>query len=523
MSWSIDGFPVMTHEALFGDRVAPCFRDRPRHFFDLLGDAAARHPDREALVMRDTRLTWSSLAAECERVAQALAARGIAAGDRVMILMNNAPGFVVALFAVARLGAISVPFSVRSSAAEVDYALGDSGARLILHDGRQADRLSPEALPLCCALADLGGSAPLPDTLPHEEETAFILYTSGTTGRPKGAMLAHVNIIHSAMYYEAAMRVTHEDRIIAAAPLNHVTGIAALISTAVRAGACLILMESFRTGPFLDLAEAERMTYTLMAPAMYNLCLLQPDFPERRLPAWRLAAYGGAPMPEPTIRKLAAAIPGLQFVNCYGATETIVAQLITPPEHAYDRREYVGCSLPGTRVLVMDGDGREAPPGGIGELWLSGPNVVRGYWRNPEATARSFQGGFWKSGDIGSADRDGFVKILDRAKDMINRGGLKVYSAELENVLTDHPAVAEAAVIAKPCPVLGERVHAVICLTGDVGVAELTALCRERLSDYKVPETWTLGREPLLRNVNGKVDKKALRERLLATLAGGAD
>jgi acyl-CoA synthetase (AMP-forming)/AMP-acid ligase II len=335
-------------------------------------------------------------------------------------------------------------------------------------------------------------------------------------------MLAHVNIIHSAMYYEAAMRVTAADRIIAGVPLNHVTGIAALISTAVRAGACLILLEAFKTVPVLDLAEAERMTYTLMVPAMYNLCLLQPDFAQRRFSAWRLAAYGGAPMPEPTIRKLAAAIPRLQFANCYGATETIVAQLITPPAYAYDRREYVGCSLPGTRVLVMDADGREVPHGEIGELWLTGPNVVRGYWRNPEATATSFQGGFWKSGDIGAVDGDGFVKILDRAKDMINRGGLKIYSAELENVLTDHPAVAEAAVIAKPCPVLGERVHAVICVTGEVGEDELVALCQERLSDYKVPETWTISREPLLRNANGKVDKKALREQVLATLAGGS-
>lgn len=362
--------------------------------------------------MGDTRLSWHDLMTEAERIAKALAARGIGAGDRVMVLMHNAPGFVVTLFAIARLGAVSVPFSVRSSADEVDHVLRDSGAALIVHDGQQSARLSAQALPLACALDRLDGVAPLPDTPPPEEETAFILYTSGTTGRPKGAMLAHVNIIHSAMYYVAAMQVTSADRIIAAVPLNHVTGIAALIATSVRAGACLVLMEAFRTRPFLDLAERERMTYTLMVPAMYNLCLLQPDFAQRRLPSWRLAAYGGAPMPEPTIRKLAAALPGLQFANCYGATETILAQLITPPAQAYEKRETVGAPLPGTRVLIMDSGGKEVPCGQPGELWLSGPNVVRGYWRNRDATASAFQGGFWKSGDIGTRDQDGSSAFL---------------------------------------------------------------------------------------------------------------
>ena len=522
MSWSPTDFPELRPEALFGDRVVPCFRDRPRHFHQLLADAAARFPDREALAMGETRLSWAALAAECDRVAAALAADGAGPGDRVAILMQNAPEFVVALFAVARLGAIAVPCSVRASAPEIAYILEDSGARLLVHDGRQAERLPEAAAVRFRDYAELAGAGPLPDAFPDEQDTAFILYTSGTTGRPKGAMLAHVNIVHSALFYEAAMRVTHTDRVIAAVPLNHVTGVAALIATSVRAGACLIVMEAFKTRPFLDLAEAEGMTYTLMVPAMYNLCLLQPDFPERRLGAWRLAAYGGAPMPEPTIRKLAEAIPGLEFANCYGSTETIVAQLITPPAFAYEKRAFVGAPLPGTTTLIMDPDGRELPPGEAGELWLSGPNVVKGYWRNPEATAKGFQGGFWKSGDIGMKDVDGFVAVLDRAKDMVNRGGLKIYSAELENVLTDHPAVAEAAVVARPCPVLGERVHAVVSLTAEVGVDELTALCRQRLSDYKVPETWTLSTDPLPRNPNGKVDKQTLRARLLAELAANA-
>ena len=280
----------------------------------------------------ETRLTWAAVDAECNRVAAALSASGLAAGDRAMILMGNGPGFIVTLFAVARLGAIGVPASTRASAPEIQYILEDSGARLLVHDGEQDQRLPDMPAVAYLRFDQLSGDGALPVELPDEQQPAFILYTSGTTGRPKGAVLTHINIIHAALYYEAAMRLVADDRVIVAAPLNHVTGVAALISGPVRAGACMIIMTVFKTRPFLDLAEAERMTYTLMVPAMYNLCLLQPDFAQRRLGAWRLAAYGGAPMPEPTIRRLAEAIPGLTFANCYGSTETIVAQLITPPD-----------------------------------------------------------------------------------------------------------------------------------------------------------------------------------------------
>lgn len=519
MSWDKGRFPAMRMEAHYGNRVVECFEERPTNLFTLLADAVARDPVGEALVVEERRYSWSALGAVVDRTARALSAQGLRRGDRVAMVMGNSEDFILALFAIFRIGAVVVPISIRSSRPEVAYAINNCTARILLHDSALSELVpAKEDCAGCVAIPfpDLSGDGDLPplSSLPKEDEVALILHTSGTTGKPKGAMLTHLSLIHSALYYEATMQLTAEDRIIASVPLNHVTGIAALIATPIRAGATLILMKAFDARSFLDLAEAERMTYTMMVPAMYNLCLLRPDFPERDLATWRLAAYGGAPMPEPTIRGLAKAIPGLEFANCYGATETIVAQLMTPPDFAYEKREYVGCPLPGTQAVIMDPFGCEVPAGTEGELWLRGPNVVLGYWNDPEATARAFVGGFWRSGDIGCADADGFVRVLDRAKDMINRGGLKIYSAELENVLTDHPAVIEAAAVAKHCPVLGERVHAVVVVKSEVEDEALKAWCRERLSDYKVPESLDISTQPLPRVPNGKIDKKLLRDRI---------
>lgn len=328
MSWDRSLFPAMRAEAHYGTRVIDCFTDRPDNLYRLLADSLERHPEGEAIVDGDRRLTWRELSEDVEAAARALSARGIARGDRVTMVMGNSADFVIALFALFRLGAVAVPVSIRSSRPEVAYAIANCTARLLLHDAALAalvpdgdDRQGCAAVAFDALSGD--GALPVPDDLPGEDEVALVLHTSGTTGKPKGAMLTHLALVHAAMYYEAAMRLTPADRVVACVPLNHVTGIAALICAPMRAGATLIIMNGFKASAFLDLAEAERMTYTLMVPAMYNLCLLQPDFGQRNLKAWRLAAYGGAPMPEPTIRRLAATVPGLGFANCYGSTETL--------------------------------------------------------------------------------------------------------------------------------------------------------------------------------------------------------
>src|SRR2546423_1089049 len=242
-----------------------------------------------------------------------------------------------------------------------------------------------------------------------------------------------------------------------------------------------------------------------MVPAMYNLCLLQPDFDGYDLSSWRIGGFGGAPMPIATIEKLATKIPGLKLANCYGATETTSPSTMMPGELTASYIDSVGLACAGATIIAVDAGGRELPRGEIGELWIHGASVIKGYWNNPKATAESFTGGFWHSGDLGSVDADDFVRVFDRQKDMINRGGLKIYSAEVESVLAGHPAVVESAIIAKPCPVLGERVHAVVVARTQIGSDDLRAWCAERLSDYKVPETMTVTAEPLPRNANGNV------------------
>ena len=527
MNWSHDSIPTMRLEARFGDRVVPAFCERPGSIWAMVSDAAARNPDGEALVCGATRMTWREVALESACVAAGLRKIGLRSGDRVALLLGNRIEFVLAMFGAAHLGLVTVLLSTRQQKPEIAYVLSDCGAKLLIHEAKLSDRL-PDARDVPDLMhrvsVDDGSASQFlglldSEALPQpasvgEEETAMILYTSGTTGRPKGAMLAHCNVVHSSMIFVSCLQLTAADRSIAAVPLGHVTGVVANIMTMVRCAGALIIMAEFKAAEYLKVAVRERVTYTVMVPAMYNLCLLQPDFDSCDLSNWRIGGFGGAPMPIATIEKLNATIPGLKLMNCYGSTETTSPSTIMPGELTAGHIDSVGLPCPGAHIMVMDADGHELPRGEIGEIWIHSGSVIKGYWNNPAATAESFTGGFWHSGDLGSIDAENFVRVFDRQKDMINRGGLKIYSAEVESVLAGHASVVESAIVAKPCPVLGERVHAVVVTRDGVTGEALRTWCAERLSDYKVPETIVLTREPLPRNANGKVMKRQLRKGL---------
>ena len=525
MDWSRNSIPAMQLEARFGDRVVPAFCERPKTIWAMIAEAAAQNPDREALVCGDRRMSWGEVAQQSAKISAGFQKLGLHSGDRVAVLLGNHIEFVLTLFAAVHAGLITVLLSTRQQKPEIAYVLTDCGAKLLIHEATLADRL-PDARDVPDLVHRIsvseGSASPFSALLANEpspqpaavgeEDTAMILYTSGTTGKPKGAMLAHCNVIHSSMVFASCLRLSAADRSIAAVPLGHVTGVVANIMTMVRCAGALVIMAEFKAAEYLKVAARERVTYTVMVPAMYNLCLLQPDFDSYDLSSWRIGGYGGAPMPVATIEKLAAKIPGLKLINAYGSTETTSPSTIMPGELTALHIDSVGLPCPGAHIIVVDAEGRELPRGEIGEIWIHGGSVIKGYWNNPKATAESFTGGFWHSGDLGSIDAQNFVRVFDRQKDMINRGGLKIYSAEVESVLAGHPAVVESAIIAKPCPVLGERVHAVIVTRNEVSTEALRAWCAERLSDYKVPETIDLTVKPLPRNANGKVMKRQLRE-----------
>ncbi len=500
-------------EAHFSDRIVRCRVSRPPTVGAMLAAAAAANPNGDALVDGAVRLSHADLARAAAGVAGALAARGVEPGDRVGLIAGNRWPFVLGLLGILRAGAIAVPVSIRSSAAETAYALGDSGARMAIADEALAG-LVPEGTPrlLSEELEGLAAGPGAPEPQRAEEDCAVILYTSGTTGRPKGAMLTHLNLVHSSFAYIDAFGLGPADRTVVAVPASHVTGLVAGILTPLACGGAVVMLEKFEVEAFLTLAAAERMSFTVMVPAMYNLCLMRANLADHDLSAWRVGSFGGAPMPVATIERMAEALPGLTLAQAYGSTETASPATIVPLGAQAGRPSTVGRPVPHADILVVDPEGREVPTGESGEIWIGGPMVVPGYWKMPEKTAESFQAGYWKSGDLGRFDEGGFLYVHDRIKDMINRGGYKVWSAEVENALAFHPGVAEAAVIGFPDPVLGEKTRAIVVSSDPSITAEaLKAHCRSLLADYKTPDVVEFRSEPLPRNPNGKVMKQALR------------
>ena len=524
--WRGVAMPPIRAEALYGDRIVRCFAERPAGLAAMFARSRAARPDADAVVADGARWSYAQADAEAARIAAGLAALGVGARDRVVLLLGNRPEFLFVLLAVQRLGAIAVPVGTREQRPGVAYVARQCDAKAIVFDDELADRIpsgdDAPALALriaASALARLPAANAPPQLDIAETDVAVLLYTSGTTGKPKGAMLTHVAIVHSVLHYEACMRLGADDRSALAVPASHVTGLIATIAAMWRVGGAVVIVREFKAEAFVALLARERVTHTLMVPAMYKLCLMSEAFARADLSAWRIGGYGGAPMPVATIDELAERVPGLVLQNAYGATETTSPTTLMPAGLTRAHADAVGVALPCAEIRVMDDDGRELPPGEVGELWIGGPMVVPGYWGNADATAASFTAGFWHSGDLGSVDADGFVRIVDRKKDMLNRGGYKVYSVKVENVLLSVPGVVEAAVIGVPCPVLGERVHAVLHAPGlaDADIEAIRRHCAERLADYEVPERFVWSTLPLPRNANGKVMKRVLREQNAAT------
>jgi long-chain acyl-CoA synthetase len=529
-NWPARITDLISPETHFGRENMKCFTNRPGNLNVMVQESVARNPQGDAVVCEGQRLTYAELDAQVRSVAIGLQGLGVRAESRVALVLGNSPAFLIVLLASLRLGAIAVPINVREQTPELAHILNDCGAVVLVHDAEFAEKLPRSSdVPTVKHRFSVGGASDgsngfdsllasdgeLDSPTVPEDSVAVILYTSGTTGQPKGAMLTHLNIIHSAMHFEFCMELGEGERSLLAVPASHVTGLVATLFTMLRTAGCSVIMRNFNAPAFLELAAREKVTQTLMVPAMYNLFLLRCAVEDYDLSHWRIGGYGGAPMAESTIQELSEKLPNLLLVNAYGATELTSPATILPLGLGAERSDSVGVTVPCGEIRIVDDKGVEVASGEHGELWIKGPMVVPGYWNNPEKTASEFQDGFWKSGDVGSRDGEGFIRLHDRRKDMIIRGGYNIYSAEIENALTAHPAIIECAAIGRPDPVLGEKLH-VFIQSSDAVLDEdgVKSHIRSLLADYKVPDFVTLTDQPLPRNANGKIVKATLREQV---------
>jgi len=428
-------------------------------------------------------------------------------------------------------GGIAVPLGTRLGPADVAHILADSAPQVAITAAQWAGMFAGPQRPERVLLIDddSGGdgdffaqlSAPR-TTLPPlaRSEVAMIVYTSGTTGKPKGACLTHDNFIHTCLHYLYALAIDAPLRSLLVVPGTHIAGFGPVISVTLASAGTLIMQPQFKPDEVLGVMARERITYTVLVPAMYQLLGLRSTLADFDLSAWKYGIYGGAIMPPATIERFSKVVPELRMINAYGATETCAVCTIMPPELTQSAPASVGLALECDDLLIVDDKGHPVAVGESGELWIRGPNVSPGYWNNPAATDSAFANGYWKSGDVGHRDANGLIYVSDRLKDMINRGGFKVFSAEVENTLLTHPEVDDCAVVAVPDPVLGEKSWAKITThSSTLNAVALRSWLLERIADYKVPDFWNLGPEPVPRNQNGKVQKGQLRDTAMAEVA----
>ena len=524
-------------ETHFGDRDILCYRDRPRDMLAMFDRAVSRAPDRVAIQDSSGAMTYADLDRSAADLAAGLQKLGLCAGDRLALNTANKAAFVVAVIACFKAGFIAMPVGHRHRKAELAALYDDAGVRAALFDDVTADQqpaprevasleflIGANAARMDATAFDdviAAGRGRVPDQPPVDEEAcAVLLYTSGTTGKPKGAKLCHLGMVHSVIHFQQCLGLEDGECTILAVPCTHVTGLIAQIMTMIGCSGTTVMMPEFDTHEFVALARRHAMTYTVLVPAMYALLLHRRALAPEGLENWRIGAFGGAPMPDAVREGLARILPRLGLHNAYGATETTSPTTIVPLGDS-NAGDSVGKVVPCGEVRIVDESGVDLPDGREGELLIKGPMVVPGYWNNPEADAASFDHGFWKSGDIATRDAQGHIRILDRKKDMINRGGYKIFSVEIENLLMQVDGVEEAALVPYPCPILGERSHAfVVTHDASLGAGDLRAFLAERVADYKIPDRFTISADPLPRNVNGKIIKAVLR-RHAARLAEG--
>ena len=475
------------------------------------------HADRVVLRIGQGSRTYRELDDDSARMAGLLRQRGLQVGDRVAVMLPNVPEFAVVYYGVLRAGGIVVPMNPLLKAREIAYYLTDSGARLIFAGPNAAteatsgaDRAGAEAIVVDGTFADLLAAAPaVSDVVDRDDsDTAVILYTSGTTGQPKGAELTHANLIRNAdAAAETLINLVKEDVIFGGLPLFHSFGQTCALNSAVAAGACVTLLPRFDPVQALQIMAEHRVTVLEGVPTMYAAMLGVPNRADFDLSTLRVCISGGAALPVEVLRAFNAAF-SCEVMEGYGLSETSPVASFNHPGQL-TKPGSIGIPIAGVEMCVFDENGAVAATGEVGEIAIRGHNVMKGYWQRPEETAAAIKDGWFRSGDLGRVDEDGFYFIVDRKKDMIIRGGYNVYPREIEEVLYEHPAVAEAAVIGLPDPILGEEIGAAVGLKAGASVApdELREHVKAQVAAYKYPrKVWIV--DALPKGPTGKIVKR---------------
>ncbi|MDQ0337367.1 long-chain acyl-CoA synthetase [Caldalkalibacillus uzonensis] len=518
----------MDLETHFGRNVY-VYPERPGNIADMLFESAQKYQDKVALVSNDHRLSYGDFWVRSEHIAGNLQKQyGIFKGDRIAVLLGNSIEFALIVFACARLGAILVPLNTRLQEKELKHMILNSKPKAIFVDEEFVPKMNTlknevnqlnahyfligkETSSDYLSFKQLEQQSQLDTVSVHEDDPFFLMYTSGTTGLPKGALGTHLGVIHSVLSYENVLKTNALTKTLIAVPLFHVTGLIGQLIHMVRVGGTSVLMRRYKTDPFLELISKEKISFLFNVPSIYIMMMSSEQFRLHEYSSVTCIAYGGASMPTEAIFKLRKYFPHAHLHNCYGATETSSPTTIMPQKYDDSKLASVGKPVPGAELKIVNEDGEEQPLGEEGELLIKGPMVIGGYWKNKQANKAAFVEGYWRSGDMAKIDEDGFVYILDRKKDMINRGGEKVYSIEVENVLHQHPDILEAAVIGIPHPIYGEVVKAFV-VTNNKLLSEdnIKEFVSEKLADYKVPAKIEFLSQ-LPRNPGGKVLKHTLK------------
>ena len=518
-------------------------------FPDYIRRHAFQTPDKIATHFEGRDFTWQNFHDRIHAMAQALSDLGVQPGERVAFLGQNSHWMIEMYFAPCIIGAIMVPVNYRLSLDEHVQLLEDCTPRVLVVDRHFQDRAAA-LMARCSSLGTLifadwdapdaclpddalrydalvdRAPPPVPDAFDQRgsasDETMLLFYTSGTTGRPKGVMLSHSNLLANAMGTGPLYDYSHKDVVLFSGPMFHLaTG--GRVYTSVLYGTTMIIQSKFEVVGMMELVQDQHVTTATFVPTMMQMILDHPRFADFDFSSVRCLTYGSAPMPVALMKRLMAAIPGVVFSQAYGMTEASpVITMMTPEDHRTDdedlsRLASVGKPVPYCDIRIFDEDDNPVPQGQTGEVVVRGPQIMHGYWQRPEETERALRGGFYHTGDAGYFDDDGYLFLVGRKKEMVISGGENIYPIETENCLAKHPAVANSAVLGLPHPKWGEMLFAAVSLKPGHKITEdeLIAFCRSRIAGYKVPKSILIWDGPLPLNPANKIDKLTIRRQVL--------